>query len=149
MSFLERQNKERTIHLNKLETLLQEPKVEDETDLFFKTMSASVKKFPGKSRASVKMKISQIVFEEETRLSELHASSSMTTFNYSDPQYDLTSPESVSSPPSSSAISNISYESNMSETVTVPTPSPDVPPLHSGFGITQYWQSYNGTNTNL
>lgn len=82
MSFLERQNKERTIHLNKLETLLQEPKVEDETDLFFKTMSASVKKFPGKSRASVKMKISQIVFEEETRLSELHASSSsMTTFN--------------------------------------------------------------------
>ncbi|KAF5292034.1 hypothetical protein FQR65_LT20349 [Abscondita terminalis] len=116
--------------------------VEDDIDLFFKTMAASVKKFPAHSKTSLKMKISQIVFEEEMRLSSLHASS-MTTFNYSCPEYQITSPEATSSGPSSSIVSNLSYENSMSETIPVSTSSPSEPQLDQDLTLTPYWQSYD------
>lgn len=141
MAFLERQNKERTIHLNKLETCLQPQIVEDEIDLFFRTMAASVKKFPAQSQIDIKMNLSQMVFNEESRLNTMYGSPSMVTNNDNFPQFHVTSPASRAP---SSDITSVCEGSTTSEMIPVATPSPNDPQLDS---LTPYWKSFTSTNT--
>lgn len=91
-SFLKKREEERTKYTEYLDKLTQ-PEEDDEIDLFFKSMAATVKKFSPGLKTQTKLEVMQTVckYERQNMTSagtSGSGSNSFSTFNYNDNDYD-------------------------------------------------------------